>query len=244
MSKYWLSPGPFPLQGASSVPGRVPALQSSRSAERRCGTLDTQCLTTIAPAVDTETNISEERPRQENGKHLEVRCTPSSSWFLLSAGASGAALFQRPVGSSSRWPLWPWTPPQTQKDELRNERNLIHLGQSWKLNLFCEITSPGCERKKDAHISFLQTVYIFNQWILKGNNANILPASRYLEREICKDGTGRGGRLVWCWKVRSGNDSDKLLAIYSVIQIGINKYKLTADIVQNDSEFKMLIDIL
>lgn len=36
-----------------------------------------------------------------------------------------------------------------------------------------------------------------------------LPASRYLERLVSSDGTGRGGRLLWYWKVRSGRDSDK-----------------------------------
>lgn len=47
------------------------------------------------------------------------------------------------------------------------------------------------------------------------NKAEVLPASRYLDRLISRDGTGRGGRLFWYWKVRSGTDSDNLLAIYS-----------------------------
>lgn len=49
----------------------------------------------------------------------------------------------------------------------------------------------------------------------RSDRATILPESRYLERLLWSDGTGRGGRLLWYWKVCSGRDSDKIFAICS-----------------------------
>lgn len=115
MSKYWLSPGLCPLQEASSVPDKVPAPRSSRSAERGCGPPDTQRRATIAPAGRT-TQCETSAKWKTRGS--EIKHTPSSSWFQLSAGASGAALFRHPVGSSSLCPLWLQIPSRKQKDEL------------------------------------------------------------------------------------------------------------------------------
>lgn len=85
MSKCWLSPGPSPLQEASSAPDRVLALQSSRSAERGRGTLDRQCPPTIAPAGGTtETNAvrKEEVCEMENKRFRDQTHT---QFLLVSA---------------------------------------------------------------------------------------------------------------------------------------------------------------
>lgn len=110
MSKYWPSPGLSPLQQASSVPNRVPALQSSRSTGRGRGTLDRQRPATTAPAGGTAQRQALWRKRTSGKwktRGLEIKSSPSSSCFQLSAGACGAAVFQHPAGSSSRGPLWP-----------------------------------------------------------------------------------------------------------------------------------------
>lgn len=86
-------------------------------------------------------------------------------------------------------------------------KSQIYHDQYWKVK-------RGTFNKKAYKWQFSSNPFHIS-WIFTQNKANILPASRYLERLISSDGTGKGGRLFWCWKVRSGTDSDKLLAIYS-----------------------------
>lgn len=52
--------------------------------------------------------------------------------------------------------------------------------------------------------------------------SSLSPACRYLLSESCRSGTGRAGRLLWYWNVRSAVDSNTWLSITTgLIQLRI-----------------------